>query len=62
MESDYWHEHRDSLLEFESLREISCGKGADHSALIRKLKRNVNTTLGNFGILEIFRGMSQLKL
>jgi len=46
-------------LEFECLRDISCGKDTDHSALIRKLKRSVKTTLGNFGIFEIFRGINQ---
>ena len=61
MERDYWHEHRNSLPEFERLREISCGKDTGHSTLVRKLKRNVKTTLGNAGIFEIFRGISQLK-
>lgn len=62
MERDYWHEYRNSLPEFEHLREIPCGKDTGHSTLIRKLKRNVKTTLGNFGIFEIVRGINQLKL
>lgn len=45
-----------------SLKEISCGKDTGHSTLIRKRQDNVKTTLGNFGVFEIFRGIIQLKI
>lgn len=54
IEKGYWHEHRNSLPEFECLREISCGKDTDHSKL-RKLKIYAKTYVGNVGIFKIFR-------
>lgn len=45
-----------------SLREITCEKDTSHSTLIRKPQDNVKTTLENFGIFEIFRGLIQLEV
>lgn len=56
MGKDYLHGHRNSLLEYESLREISRRKDTSRYTLMRNLKRDIHFL---YETLEYFKYSEQ---